>query len=426
MNMKKLSLTIAVAACFALPARTESVALTGATVHTISGETISSGIVVFESGKIVAVGSDVSTEGARKIDLSGLDLYPGLIDAASVLGLDEISAVRATIDSSEVGSYTPEVASWVSINPDSELIPVARANGIAYSHVMPGGGTVAGQSSLVQSSGWTIENMAFSKSVGLVVYWPGMSLNTNPDNKKSLKDQDKDRKKRILEVNQFFDDAEAYAKARKVDGDGFALIPSWEAMIPFVEGAKPIFVYATDARQIKSAIKWAQDRSLDIVLVGCRESSDAVKEIATAQVPVIFDSIFTVPNRDEYAYDRQFAVPGRLAEAGIRIAFGVTGWRGDAASQSRNLPYDAAQAVAFGLDRNAALQALTLDAAKILGVADSVGSIEEGKVATLIAVDGDVLDIRSNVKRMWIGGEEVSLESRHTRLFEKYQNRPRD
>lgn len=424
--MKKIFPAIILSLLAVLPAKCERIALTGATVHTVSGASIPDGVVLIEDSKIIDVGADVSTRRSTEIKLDGLHLYPGLIDAASILGLDEVSAVRSTIDSREVGAYTPEVASWVSVNPDSELIPVARANGVAYSHVMPGGGVVAGQSAIIQSSGWTIENMAFSPSAGLIIYWPNMSLSTNPNNKKSLKDQDKDRKKRVRVLNDFFDEADAYTKARRAGSKSVELVPSWEAMIPFVSGEKSVFVYATDARQITSAMEWAGQRSLKLVLVGCRESWRVADVIAKAMVPVVFDSVFTVPNRDEYAYDQQYAAPATLAKAGVPIAFGVTGWRGDAASQSRNLPYDAAQAVAYGLDHDQAIKALTLDAANILGVGDSLGSIEKGKVATLIAVDGDILDIRSNVKRMWIGGEEVSLESRHTRLNEKYQNRPRE
>lgn len=407
-------------------ARAESLALTGATVYTISGKPIPNGTVLISEGRVTGVGVNISASGFRAIDLSGMNLYPGLIDAASILGLDEISAVRSSVDSREVGDYTPEVASWVSINPDSELIPVARANGIAYSHVMPGGGVIAGQSAVIQSSGWTIEDMATESSAGLVINWPGLSLNVSPNEKKSMKDQDRERKQRVRELNSFFDQAEAYAKARAAASQSVEKVPSWEAMIPFVNSEKPIFVYAAEIRQIKSVIKWAAERSLSrVVLVGGRESWKVSEELATAGMPVVFDTVFSVPGGIERSYDQQYAAPGILSEAGVQIAFGVTGWRGDAASQSRNLPYEAAQAVAFGLNRESALTALTLDAARILGVGESLGSIEIGKVATVIAVDGDILDIRSNVKRMWIEGEEVSLESRHTRLNEKYKNRPR-
>jgi imidazolonepropionase-like amidohydrolase len=187
-----------------------------------------------------------------------------------------------------------------------------------------------------------------------------------------------------------------------------------------------VFIEANDARQIRAAVDWAQGRGIEIVIVGGRESWRVTDVLEQAQVPVVFDAVYSVPERVEFPYDQQYATPGKLAARGVRLAFAVTGWRGDASSQDRNLPYDAAQAVAFGLDHDTALRALTLDAAGILGVAGEIGSIEPGKIATVIAVDGDILDIRSQVKRMWIAGQEVSLESRHTRLYERYRNRPRE
>ncbi len=403
----------------------ESFAVTGATIHTAAGETITNGIVLVRDGKFTAVGPDVSVGDVETIDLSGMHLFPGLINAASVLGLDEISAVRATIDSREVGTYTPEVAAWVSVNPDSELIPVARANGVAYAHLIPGNGVVAGQSAVIQTTGWTIEDMAVKRRGGLVVYWPGMGLNTNPDTKKSLKDQDKERREKLRELNEFFAQAAAYARVKRADGSSLKLVPAWEAMIPFLEGEQPVFVYASDLRQIKAIIEWKNERKLNVVLVGGRDAWKVANELATAGMPVVFDSTYSIFNQSERAYDESYASPQVLNDAGVKVAFAVTGWRDDA-SQDRNLPYEAAQAMGYGLDPDAALKMITVNAADILGLGDQLGSIEKGKIATFIAVDGDILDIRSNVKRMWIGGEEVSLESRHTRLNEKYKNRPRN
>ncbi len=401
-----------------------SFAVTGATIHTATGGTIANGAVLVRDGKIAEIGTGLFTGDVENIDLSGLHVYPGLINAASVVGLDEIAAVRATIDSQEVGSYTPEVASWVSVNPDSILIPVARANGIAYAHLIPGNGVVAGQSAVVQLTGWTIEDLAVKRSAGLVVYWPDLSLNTNPDEKKSLKDQDKERRGKLREVNEFFDQAAAYVRARNVGRDSFKTVPAWEAMIPFVEGRQRIFVVASERRQIKSVIQWKNERKLNVVLVGGRDAWKVAGELATAGIPVIFDSTYTIFDQPEQSYDEQYSAAKILHDAGARVALAVTGWRGDP-TQDRNLPYLAGQAMGYGLDRESALKMITLNAAEVLGLDDQLGSIEKGKVATFIAVDGDILDPRSNVKHMWIGGEEVSLESRHTRLNEKYRNRPK-
>ncbi|MGI8603602.1 MAG: amidohydrolase family protein [Verrucomicrobiales bacterium] len=409
----------------------ESLLLSGATVHTVSGETVSPGQVLIKDGKIAAVGASVEVNGAKVIDLKGQHLYPGLIAADSTLGLSEISAVRATRDDTEVGQYTPDVRAWMAVNPDSELIPVSRANGITHANVIPHGGIVAGQSGIVKLEGWTIEDMTTKSPSGLHVFWPGMELDTRSKEEwkdkskwRSLADQAKERRAKVKELAEFFLEAKAYAKAKGSAADGkFETVPAWEAMLPFVRGEIPLVVHADELRQIRAALILAETNGYRMVLVGGRDAGELADQIARLHVPVVFDSVFTLPPQDSTGYDVQFKVPLRLHKAGIKIAFSEDGRFG--ASSLRNLPYVASQAVAFGLPREIALKGITLFPAEILGVHDRLGSIEPGKEASLIAVDGDILDLRSNVKRMWISGNEVSLESRHTRLYEKFRQRPK-
>jgi imidazolonepropionase-like amidohydrolase len=226
--------------------KAETLLLTGATVHTVTGETIPAGQVLITDGKISAVGKTVSANGARPVDLNGLHLYPGMIALNTELGLVEIGAVRATRDFSEVGEFTPEVQSWLAVNPDSELLPVARANGVAYFEPAPQGGVVAGHSGLVALDGWTTEQMTVKQSIALHVYWPSAALDTTPRERarnrerwKSLDDQDKARREEIKALDDFFQEARAYAKAREAakDSSAFLKIPSWEAMLPVIRGA---------------------------------------------------------------------------------------------------------------------------------------------------------------------------------------------
>ena len=419
----------------------ETILLTGATVHTASGPTLTPGQVLIRDGKIEAVEKSIKINADKVVQLDGQHLYPGLIAACTSLGLVEINAIRATRDASEVGEYTPDVEAWAAVNPDSELIPVARANGITHFLPVPGGGIVAGQSGLMATDGWTTEDMTVRKPVALHVFWPGMELNTTPKEEfkdkskwKSLDDQAKARREKIKALEDFFAEALAYAKARGAGGQNGLpakkVIPAWEAMLPYVRGARPIMVHADDERQIKSAVQWAATSSFKIILAGARDAWKVAGLLATNNIPVIFERIYnqgsdlsSTPTRDTYRYDVYFSAPETLRKAGVKVIFSG-GLGGDAATTIRNLPYAAAQAVAFGLPEEEALKGITLYPAEVLGVSDRIGSIEAGKEATLFAADGNILDIRSNVKRMWIGGKEVSLESRHTRLYEKYKARP--
>jgi imidazolonepropionase-like amidohydrolase len=406
-----------------------------ATVHTVSGKTIENGQVLIRDGKIVAVGVSLPASDAKTIDLYGQHLYPGLIAPTTVMGLTEINAVRATRDTTEVGEFTPDVRSWLAVNPDSELIPVARANGITHALPVPLGAVVSGQSGLVALDGWTTEEMAVKHPVALHVFWPNMELNVMPRGRRggesgrgqSLEEQAKTRRAKLKALEDFFEEARAYAKAKQAaersGTETFTLTPAWEAMLPFVRGEIPVMVHADDVREIKAAVNWADANKFKMIVAGGRDAWMVADLLASKKIPVIYENIFTQPSRDDLAYDAPFKAPALLHKAGVTVAFSM-GLGGQAASSVRNLPYAAAQAVAFGLPADEALKGITLYPAQMIGVADRLGSIEAGKEATLVAADGDILDIRANVKRMWIAGKEVNLDSRHTRLYEKYRNRP--
>jgi imidazolonepropionase-like amidohydrolase len=299
---------------------------------------------------------------------------------------------------------------------------------------VPQGGVVAGVSALIALDGWTSEQMTIKRPVALHVYWPGMELDTRPKEQfkeaakfKSLEDQAKERQTKLKALDDFFLEARAYAKARAANAAGgrsdFAVNPPWEAMLPVVSGEIPIMVHAEDIRQIKAAVIWAQTNNYKIVIVGGRDAWQVAELLAARKVPVIYEFTFNLPAYDYNSYDVNFRAPEVLRQAGVTVAFS-SGADSFHAAMARNLPYAAAQSVAFGLPESEALKALTLYPARLLGVDQRLGSIEAGKEATLFVSDGNILDIRAKVKRIWIAGKEVSVESRHTRLYEKYKNRP--
>jgi imidazolonepropionase-like amidohydrolase len=243
---------------------------------------------------------------------------------------------------------------------------------------------------------------------------------------KSLEEQAKERAARLRALEDFFDEARAYEKAvsNASKKQRPEKVPAWEAMSPVVRGDLPVRVHADETRQIKAALKWAKENSLKIILVGGLDAWRLTKEIAVENVPVVYEHIYNQPAHDVDRYDVNFRAPGILRDAGITTAIGMGADPFDAAL-IKNLPYFASQAIAFGLPESDALKSITLIPAELLGVANRLGSIEAGKEATLVAIDGNIFDIRSHVKHVWIGGKEVSLETRHTRLYEKYKSRPK-
>ena len=440
MNMKTLPIALLGLGCLAssqgLAAPNPDVVLQARVVHTVTGQDISPGEVRFSDGLITAIGTTVDHSGAQVVALTNQHLYPGLIALDTGLGLAEISGVRATLDLTEVGDYTPEVESWLAANPDSELIPVARANGIVCFEPVPQGGTVSGLSGLISVEGWTTEQRAIKKAMALHIFWPSMDLSPPSSQPgapsqpppRSLEDQARERRTKIRELDDFFEEARAYAKARTAAATGGtsppALIPAWEAMLPVVTGEVPVMIHANELRQIQTAVAWARERKMKIIIAGGRDAGLVADLLGTNRIPVIFEHVFTQPQKDTLAYDFLFRTPELLRKAGTICALSI-GADSFNAALTRNLPYAAAQCAAFGCPREEALRMITLNPAEIAGVANHLGSLSTGKDATVFSADGDILDARTNVKRMWIRGAEVTLSDRQTRLYDRYRNRPK-
>jgi imidazolonepropionase-like amidohydrolase len=288
---------------------------------------------------------------------------------------------------------------------------------------------------LLAVDGWTAEQMAVQTPVALHLFWPAMELDTTPKERvrsktkpKSLDEQAKERRTKVQSIAQFFEEAKAYSKAKDAAAKGLATapeaVPAWEAMLPYVRGERPVTIHADEVRQISSAITWSTTNQLKMTLAGGRDAWMLASLLAANQIPVIYEHTYTQPSRDTESYDVHFKAPSILQQAGVKVVFSI-GHRAFDAPLVRNLPYSAAQAVAFGLPESEAVKGLTLYPAQLAGVGNRLGSIEVGKDATLFAVEGDILDTRAQVKHLWLGGKEVGLETRHTRLYEKYENRPK-
>jgi imidazolonepropionase-like amidohydrolase len=408
----------------------KTVSIVGGTVHTLAGAAIENGTVSFREGRIVEVGPGLAPlPGAEIFDAEGKHVYPGLIDADTGMGLVEINSVAGSVDLAESGEIHPEIDTAIAVNPDSELIPVTRANGLTHVLSVPEGGLVSGTSTLIRLDGWTWEDLAAARSVGLHVRWPSFRIRAPGSGRDvpSEADQKKDRDAAIAKITRAFDDARAYDRAKHASGKGgrpFDVDPRLEAMLPVLAGRTPLIVHADEIRQIKSAVAWASEQGLRMVLDAAGDAWRAADLLREKGVPVIVRNVLRLPTREDEAYDSAYALPARLHAAGVDFCIASEGG-GFEASNSRNLPYHAAMAASYGLPRDVALEAITIRAARILGVDRDLGSIEPGKSASVIVTDGDPLEIRSHVLAAWIDGRPVDLHAnRHERLYEKHRGRP--
>ena len=407
--------------------RAETEAFTGATVHTVSGATLDHATIVVTDGKITAVGAGLAAPaGAKVIACDGKHIYPGFISAYTILGLTEVGSVLGTNDQNETGNVNPNIRAEVEINPESELLPVARVNGVTSALSVPRGGAISGTSALIHLDGWTQEDMTVAKPVGLHVNWPDLNINRAWWETRSEEEQRRAREEAVQAIRNAFDDARAYWTAREAEGK--AGIPrhdrdvKWDAMGRALRGEIPVMFHAGALNQIRSVLRFVDEQKLkNVVLVGGSDAWRVTDELKARDIAVITDEPLSLPTRSYEPYDEGMSLAAKLQAAGVRFCVSD----GGGSTNDRNLPYEAAMAAAFGLPREEALKSITLYPAQILGVADRLGSIETGKIADLIVTNGDPLEITTEVEQVYINGRAVSMETRHTRLFHKYDGRPR-
>ena len=406
-----------------------SVAIVGATVHTVSSGTIESGVVVFQAGKIIAVGGPGTPfpDSAKRIDAAGKHLYPGMIATDSQVGLVEISSVPGSVDTAEIDDFNSDLRAEVAVNASSEHIPVTRANGVTHTLTIPRGGMIMGASALLRMDGWSWEEMTALSLAGMHLAFPGgggggFGFFFGPP--PSDDEIEKQRKEALERIDKMLDAARAYDRAISAQGAPRPDVDvKLEGLGPVVRGEIPMILHTRGARAIKAALEWAQEQELRIVILDSGDTWRAAEELAAANVPVIISSVMAVPGNPDDAYDARYANAAALHAAGVRFAIADGG--GGPGTDDRNLPYQAGMAAAYGLPKDAALRSVTLSPAEILGVGDSLGSIDVGKSASLVLTDGDMLEIRTQVIGEWIDGRAIDLETKHTRLWKKWRDRPR-
>ncbi len=447
-------------------------AIVGATIHPVDAADIPNGVVLIDGGQIAAVGPETLAvpAGFAVLGATGLHVYPGLIDSGTAVGLTEIGKVRETSDQSEIGQFQPDLRAGIAINPDSELIPVARAGGITTILALPSGGgnmtsagrssasgVITGQASIVQLAGWTMPEMVQNMEAGLHLNWPS----------------GKERKPPVEELKRWLKEARLYEAGRlaqqavipsppssgerarvrgpngenalqlvagntsegssspeslphpsplppKAGGEGTGQIidPRYEALLPYIRGERTVFIEADTKQEIVEALKFAEQEKLKIVLCGATDGWKVADQIQAAGVPVIVGPVMRKPVEEYDPFDAPYANAGRLHEAGVKVCF-----RSDSASNSRNVPFEAAQAVAYGLPADIALRGVTLTSAEVLGQQDRIGSVTVGKSANLILTDGSPLQQTTQIKALFIEGQPFQPESRQTRFYEKYRAR---
>ncbi|ADN75186.1 conserved hypothetical protein [Ferrimonas balearica DSM 9799] len=398
-----------------IPAKESGVVLfKGATLHTVSQGVLPQGDLLIADGVIQAVGPTLDAPAdAEVIDLSGHHLYPALIALDSQLGLREIGMVRSTVDTYEVGDHNPQLRASVAFNPDSEVIPTVRRNGIGYAQLVPEGDLLAGRSALVALDGWNLHDSLVQQDTGLHLYWPRADLpQGDVEERKATQQQ---REARLDELYQSVEAAQRYHQAQ----DGSLPVDTrWEAMRPLFEGQLTLFIHANDARQIEQALDLVEQYGFPAVIVGGYDAVHVAERLVAMEVPVIYTHANGLPRRIDEPYDHAFALPGLMHDKGITLALAWTGsW------DSRNLAFAAGQAVAYGLPAEVALSAITEVPARLLGV-EGMGTLAVGQRASLVISDGDLLDMgQGNVTGLYLEGRAVDLDNRHQRLYQKYRQR---
>lgn len=412
------------------PATPTRFALTGGTVHTVSGGTLENATVLIDAGRITAVGTGIAVPADATVwNCTGKQVYPGFIAANTQLGLIEIGTIEGSNDTQETGNVNPNIRAEIMFNPDSDLLPVTRLNGVTSALVIPGGGTIHGLSALMHMDGWTREDMTVRSQVALHVDWPNMTPRHAFFIQASDEEQLKSRDAAIQAIRSTFDDARAYEKARGAEGtsgvpkhDGDV---KWEAMRKVVRGEIPVFFHADAAAQIKAVIDFVDEQKLKgVAIVGGRDAVPFASELKSRGIAIVVAGTLNTPARRYESYDAAFTLPAQLAAAGVTFCIADQGG-GFSAANARNLPHHAGMAAAFGLSRDEALKSVTLYPARILGVGDRLGSIEVGKVADLQITDGDPLEDATHCEQVFIAGRPIPMESRQTRLLHKYDSKPR-
>jgi len=403
--------------------------LKGGILHTVSTDIFEGYDILFSKGKIVRIEKNIMASPETDVyDVFGKHIIPGYIAPITRIGLVEIGLVKQTRDFAERGSFNPNVKANVSYNPDSDLIPITRSNGVLVVNSVPAGGRISGQSSVMMLDGWTWEQATLKHPSGLHINWPSMRINYGANVKKSEKQQKEEIQKSIRDLDHMVRDVRAYFQRIKqrsrIAGERQKSDLRLESMIPFVVEKKKIFIHADEARQIKSAVEWAKKNDLKIIIVGGSDSWRLTDLLVKNNIPVVIDQVEKIPTRRFEPIHLPYKLPFLLKQAGVQFCLNtIIGYPHD--GNIRNLPNEAMRAAAYGLDKSEALRSITLSTAEILGVDDMIGSIDIGKDATFFISETPPMEMNPKILMAFIQGKEVDLNNHQKMLYKKYQEKYR-
>jgi imidazolonepropionase-like amidohydrolase len=405
------------------PAKRQSgpVALMNGIIHIGNGKVIDNGILTFEEGKITSVGDaravKIDLTGYKVINVTGKHVYPGLILANSNLGLSDINSVRATRDYNEVGEFTPNVRSQIAYNTDSEVIPTLRFNGILLAQVVPQGGIITGTSSIMALEGWNWEDATYIADDGIHLRWPNVMSTPRwwMGETKSKKNENYDIT--VQRIEQFLKHTRSYINQAQPEENNLKL----EAMRGVLEGKKILYVHANGKREIIESVNILERHGLkNLVVVGASDAYYVMDFLKDKNIPVLLSKVHRLPNREEEDVDMPYKLPYLLTEKGIIVGLTYSG----SLHSSRNLPFLAGTAAAYGLDKEEALKLITLNPAKILGIDSMTGSLDQGKDANIIVSEGDLLDMRtSKIRYAFIQGKQLNLDGKQQALYKRYKEK---
>ena len=402
--------------------QTSPILIKNGMVHVGNGQILNNTSIEIKDGKITAIGNSVAaSNNSITLDASGKHVYPGLILSNSNLGLSEVPTVRATVDATEIGDYNPSVRSLVAYNTDSRVINTLKTTGVTLANVVPQGGKISGSSSIVQLDAWNWEDAAYVADNGIHMNMPALYARPNryaaflgaptPQGdpiKKGLEE--------IEEIKQFFREAKAYGLQSTHEKINLKLL----AVQGLFTKKQKLYIHCDVVREILAAIDFKKEFGFEIVLIGASECYQIADLLKQHSIPVILNQMHSLPTLEDDGVDQPYKTPYQLQKAGVLFAINDE----DGQHRGKNLPFNAGTAVAYGLTKEEALSAITLNAAKILGIADKTGSIEVGKDANIVISDGDILDMRSNkISNVLIQGRMVDLTDKHKQLYERYKSK---
>ncbi|MGK7388973.1 MAG: amidohydrolase family protein [Candidatus Cyclobacteriaceae bacterium M2_1C_046] len=401
---------------------TGTFALTNATINTITNGTIENGTLIIKDGKIDAIGTNLSVPAdAKVIDCAGLEIYPGMIDSGTRLGLTEIGSVARTQDYNEVGEVIPHMRALTAVNPNSVLIPVTRVSGVTTVLTVPAGGLFSGTAALINLHGYTPQQM-YAGFSAVVMNFPSAGRRGWWD-RRTDEEVEKATKEAIKKLGDVWEKVKQYHKIDSAVAAGNTSVeldyyPEMEALLPVYRDKEPLLIEVDKANDIKAAIEWVKERGINAIFTGVSEGWRVADELAEAKIPVIVGPVLSIPAKEYYRFSRAYENPGIMKKAGVKVAI-----RTMESENVRNLPYNAGFAAAYGMTKEEALEAITIVPAEIFNVSDKLGSLEKGKQATLFIADGDPFETSTDVKHVFIDGWKIPMESRHTRLYEEFLNR---